>query len=325
MLKVLYLPLNDADGVQQGTYDAWTNAGVNLQICDFHRVWLKTKNKNEVSQDFLEKVRDFQPHLIHMQLQFTGLIEPNIIEQARKICPGVVITNWSGDVRANAIKEFIKIARVVDHALISSTGQLDIYRAAGCHNIKYWQIGYDPNYSFPMNKTEFNYDVSFIGNNYGKTFPDGHLRSECANVLHNAFGKRFGLFGGGYHSVAWGAKPCSPREGNAIYNNSICAFSVSNFNNISHYFSDRLLYCLASGRPTISWHFPGIESYFIEGSEIFVAHSPSQIVDIVRYCKAHPDIATQVGINGHKKALKEHTFTSRILELLQMTNLIHLV
>ncbi len=325
MLKVLYLPLNDADGVQQGMYDAWNNVGVQLQICDFHRIWLRTKNKGEVARDFLEKVKSFQPHLIHMQLQFTGLIEPQIIEQARASCPGVVITNWSGDVRAGAIKEFIKIANVIDHALISSTGQLEMYRQAGCHNIKYWQIGYDPNYSFPMNKTEFDYDISFIGNNYGRNFPDGHLRVECANVLHSNFGKRFGLFGSGYHSAAWGAKVCSPRDCNAIYNNSICTFSLSNFNSIGHYFSDRLLYCLAAGRPTISWHFPGIESYFVEGSEIFVAHSAAQVVDIVRYCKANPDIATQVGINGHKRAYKEHTYSSRILELLQITNLIHLV
>lgn len=325
MLKVLYLPLNSAEGVQQGTYDAWHNAGVNLKICDFHRVWLQTKNKGEVSRDFLEKVREFQPHLIHMQLQFTGLIEPRVLEQARQLCPGVVITNWSGDVRAGAIKEFTKIAHVIDHALISSTGQLDMYRQAGCPNIKYWQIGYDPNYSFPMYKTEFDYDISFIGNNYGKTFPDGQLRVECANVLHNNFGKKFGLFGGGYRAPAWGAKVCDPRDGNAIYNNSVCAFSLSNFNNIGHYFSDRLLYCMASGRPTISWYFPGIESYFIEGSEIFVARNAAQVVDIVKYCKAHPDVATQVGINGYRRVLKEHTFTSRILELLQITNLAHLV
>ena len=116
-----------------------------------------------------------------------------------------------------------------------------------------------------------------------------------------------------------------PSGANQVYNESICALSVSNFNNISHYFSDRLLYCLASGRPTITWHFPGIESYFVEGQEIFVARSVGDIVDIVNYCKANPDIANQVGKNGYLKALKEHTFTSRIIELLHMTNLIHLV
>lgn len=325
MLKVLYLPLNDADSVQQGMYDAWNNVGVQLQICDFYREWLRTKNKVSVEQDFLDKVRDFQPNLIHMQLQFTGLLNPSVLDRARQLCPGVVITNWSGDVRDSAIRDFVKMSPALDHALISSTGQLDMYRNAGCKNIKYWQIGYDPNFNFPMNKTEFDYDVSFIGRNYGKVFPDSHIRVEAANALSNNFGKRFVLFGTGFGDPRYGHKACAPKDCNVIYNSSVCPLSISNFNSISHYFSDRLLGCLASGRPTISWHFPGIESYFVEGSEILVARSAQDIVDHVNYCKANPEAATQIGINGYNKVLKEHTFTSRVTELLQITNLTHLV
>ena len=325
VLKVLYLPLNTANDDQQGTYDAWHNAGVNLLICDFHRVWLKTKHKGEVARDFLEKVREFQPHLIHMQLQFTALLEPSTLDKARALCPNVVMTNWSGDVRAGAIREFVNIANHVDYPLISSTGQLEMYRQAGCKNIRYWQIGYDPKISFPMNKTQFDYDVSFVGNNYGRIFPDAHLRVDTANALYNNFGKRFGLFGTGYTSPQWGAKTCPYKATNEIYNNSMSTLSLSNFNDIAHYFSDRLLHCLASGRPTISWHFPGIEDYFVDGSEILVAKTVRQAVDFVAYCKAHPVEANQIGINGYNKVLKEHTFTSRILELLDITNLKHLL
>ena len=318
MLKVLYLPI----GAQTGTVDAWRKVGVELDVYDFHGVWDRTHSKGAVSQEFLNRVRAFQPHLIHMQLQFTGLIDAHIINEARKIAPGVVITNWSGDVRAGAIPNFTNVAAAVDHALISSTGQLDIYRNSGCPNVKYWQIGYDPKSSYPMYKTEFAYDVSFLGNNYGSTFPDGPLRYNVAAQLRTAFGARFGLFGSGYHPPA---PMIDPSEANKVYNNSICALSISNFNDVSHYFSDRLLYCMASGRPTITWHFPGVESYFIEGQEIFVARSTNDIIDIVNYCKGNPEIAAQVGINGYQRAVREHTFTSRIIELLHMTNLINLV
>lgn len=322
MLKVLYLPINDADNVQQGMYDAWANVGVELEICDFYRVWLRTKSKAAVAQDFLDKVRDFQPHLIHMQLQFTGLIDPPTLSKARHLCPNVVITNWSGDVRAHAIPDFVAVTNAIDYALISSTGQLDIYKQAGCNNIKYWQIGYDPKFSFPIGKTQFEYDVSFVGNNYGSIFPDGPLREKTAHTLTTVFGGRFGLFGAGY---APKAKSVAPRQTNEVYNNSLCTLSISNFNNISHYFSDRLLSCMASGRPTISWYFPGCESYFVEGSEIFIARNAQDVIDIVNYCKTNPEIATKVGINGYKRALREHTFTAKIIELLTMTKLIHLV
>lgn len=321
VLKVLYLPLNDADSVAQGMYDAWANVGVDLQICDFHRIWLQTKNKGAPAQDFLEKVRLFQPHLIHMQLQFTALIEPKTIEQARKSCPNVIITNWSGDIRNGAMKEFINVANYVDYPFISSTGQLEMYKQAGCKNVKYWQIGYDPKMYFPMKKTEFDYDISFTGNNYGKTFPDGHLRVECANALYNNFGKRFGLFGRGFSDSRFGARPCNYTDTNAIYNNSVSVLSLSNYNKVSHYFSDRLLHCLASGRPTISWYFPGIEDYFVGGSEIFIAKTAQDVVDITNLCKKNPDLANRVGEAGYQKVLKNHTYTSRVLELIDMVGL----
>lgn len=317
MLKVLYLPL----GPQQATEEAFRNVGCELQVCDFWGIWERTKNRDTVENDFLNKVRSFRPNLIHMQLQFTGMLNSNILDQARKASPGVVITNWSGDCRASPPQDFTRLGSTVDLSLISNTGQLEAYRNAGCKNIKYWQIGYDPKVNFPMNLNQFQYDAVFIGNNYGSMFPDGHIRTGAVSFCQGALSS-FAVFGSGYGG---NVRSCDIKQVNEIYNKAVCPISISNFNNISHYFSDRLLYCVASGRPTISWYFPGIESYFVDGSEIFYARSNKDIVDIVRYCKENPEIAKKVGINGHKRALQEHTFTSRILELLQMTNLAHLV
>lgn len=314
MLKVLYLPI----GSQPGMERAFREVGADLQVYDFYGVWERTRSQGNVNQEFLNKVKNFQPNLIHMQLQFTGLIGSNIIGEARRSCPGVVITNWSGDVRNTAIADFCNVAGAVDYSLISSTGQLDMYRAAGCHNVKYWQIGYDPVTFFPKNETNFRYDVSFLGNNYGNVFPDGEMRLSAVNSLRNYFGNRFGLFGNGY---APHAPSVDPGKGNDVYNSSLCTLSISNYNSVSHYFSDRLLAAMASGRPTISWHFPGYESYFVDRQDIFIARSAAEIIDIVNYCKTNPDIAKQVGVNGHQRVLKEHTFTSRVLELLHMTNL----
>lgn len=322
MLKVLYLPLNDQNSVQQATYDAFHEVGVNLEICDFYNVWLRTKNLKAVTDDFLNKVKSFQPNLIHMQLQFTGLIRPEIIRQARELCPNVVITNWSGDIRNKAIPDFVEVASVLDYALISSTGQLEMYKNAGCSNIRYWQIGYDPKVLYPLNKKNFKFDVSFIANHYGDTFPDGKIRHSVGLSLKKEFGSRFGLFGSGWEG---GVTTVEPKKMNEVYNDSICSLSISNFNSVSHYFSDRLLYCVAAGRPTIAWRFPGCDDYFIEGKEIFYAQSLEEIINIINFCKNNPDVATAVGVAGSKRVLKEHTFVSRIIELLQLTKLIHLV
>jgi spore maturation protein CgeB len=315
MLRVLYLPL----GEQSGTTQAFKRLGVDLNSYDFWSAWQHNSNKDVIANEFLQRVRTFKPQLIHMQLQFTGIIEPHTLNEARKICPGVIITNWSGDCRANVVSDFTKLTNSLDYSLMSSTGHLAMYRNAGCHNIRYWQIGYDPTIYRPLHYSKFQHDAVFAGNNYGNTFPDSMLRTNAISFL-SAKLPTFKAYGAGYPGNS-----IDPRQMNEVYNKTICPISISNFNNVGHYFSDRLLYCVASGRPTISWYFPGIESYFIEGSEIFIAKSNQDILDLVNYCKENPDVATQVGINGARRVAREHTYDSRIIELLTMTNLVHLV
>lgn len=321
MLKVLYLPLNDNNTVQQATYDAWHNAGVKLEIYDFNRIWLNSKRRESVNEGFLKAVRTFQPKLIHMQLQFSGLLSVEVLNEARKLSPGVVITNWTGDCRAHADGGFCKISNGCDYSLISSTGQLSLYQNSGCKNVKYWQIGYDPKLYHPKNYNSFKYDISFAANHYGN-FPASSLRSQVAHSLYTRYKEKFGLFGRNY-SVP--SKFIPMPQTNEVYNSSVCVLSISHFNDVAHYFSDRLLMCLASGRPVISWDFPNYDSYFVDGQDLFIAKSIEDIHSIIQFCKNNPDKALEVGKNGHRKVLMEHTFTSKILELINMLNLSHLL
>jgi len=318
MLKVLYLPINDLNGCQQGMYNAWNDIGVKLEICDFYRNFLRTSNKQYVNKDFLDKVASFQPDLIHMQLQFTNFIFQQSLVRAKQICPNVKITNWTGDIRNNAMVEFTSISPLIDHSFISSVGQLEMYRNAGCKNVDYWQIGYDPDICYPMWKDKFDYDITFAANYHGNIFPDVNIRSGAIAYLKKNLGARFGHFGSGYGNLT---SPLPFNQINEKYNSSICTLSISHYNDVSHYFSDRLLACLASGRPTISWRFPGCEDYFKDGEDLFLAHSFEDISRIIDYCRNNPDIANKVGKSGYEKVLKEHTYRARVEELLKKINL----
>ena len=321
MLKVLYLPLNDLDNAQTGMYNGWNNVGTHLEIYDFFKKWLLSKNKDAVRGGFLEAVKKFQPDLIHMQLQFTGLLDIGTLIQARQMCPNVKITNWTGDVRAYADKSFIEISKVIDYSLVSSTGQIELYQNSGCQNVAYWQVGYDPATLYPKFENNFLYDVTFIGNHYG-SFPESNSRYKATQILRQAFGERFGLFGLGYADKH--ARGVSPRQVNDIYNMSRCVLSINHFT-LSHYFSDRMLCCLASGRPTITHFFPGYDSYFTDGGDLFVAYNTDDMVNIVKHCIRNPEDANRVGMNGYRKALAEHTCTSKILELIDLVKLTHLL
>jgi len=314
MLKVLYLPIGD----QQGTVDGFLNLGCDLLVYDFW-TYSKTQNKNKTNEKFIEHVHKYNPDLIHMQLQLTDIITNDTLKQIRKIVPGVVITNWSGDIRSKPSKPFISTSNFVDFSLLSNVGQIEIYKKEGCKNVRYWQIGYDPKRYFPKNNKNFKYDVSFVGNVY-KEFPDAKLRLSAATVLKKKYGNRFGLFGYGYGNIK--TSSCSLYETNDVYNDSLCVLSISNFNDVSHYFSDRFLLCLASGRPLIAYRFPSCECYVGHMYNALIANQINDIIPIVEFCIKNIDEANKIGQNGHLTALMYHSFTSRIMELLTFTNLI---
>lgn len=328
MIKVLYLPLNVGDSIQKAMYDAWNSTPyVDMKVFDYLNFYYSDRNKKRVNQEFIKAVIDYQPDLVHMQLQMTGVIEPESIKVAKNsLKKKCIFTNWSGDVRNHAAPEMISVSSAVDYTLISSTGQIPLYEQAGAQNVKYWQIGYDQSRFYPLNKKEFKYDLIFAGNAYpASLFADSKKRTDMLLDLKRHYRDRFAIFGTGYgpeYNIGGGSiREAHPNEINSLYNDSRCILSISNYNDISHYFSDRLLLCLASGRPTISYRFPEYESYFSNNSDILIAHSTQDIIDLVEKCKLNSEFANIVGYNGAAKVRAEHTYKSRVIELLKMVGL----
>lgn len=322
MLKVLYLPLNTPGNAQTGMYDAWNNIGVKLHIYDFYMKFLEKNNSALVRKEFLTMIDNLKPDLAHMQLQLTEVLDFETLHKAKSISPSTIFINWMGDIRKDLSRDFLTLSPAIDYSFQSNVGQLEMYRKAGCKNCHYWQVGYDPKIFYPKNSS-LNYDVVFTGNMYDlDMFPDVRLRLEIARSLKKRFGTRAGIFGSGYPSDLGRVSRISPNELNDLYNSSLTVLSVSNFNDVSHYFSDRLLACIGSGRPTISYRFPGSESYFADKSDVLVSNSISETVQLVEWCINNPETANQIGKRGHIKVKNEHTFTSRVLELVTMTNLL---
>jgi glycosyltransferase involved in cell wall biosynthesis len=325
VIKVLYLPINSYDSAQTGMYDAWKEAGVSLEIFDFFVRWLDTKSADTVNSEFIQAVTKIQPDLVHMQLQLTGIIDPISIRKARLACKkNTIFINWSGDVRNNASPYIISISKEVDHTFVSSTGQIPLYQRAGCANLGYWQIGYDPKVFRPLDLPydKLAHKLSFAGNAYpAGTFADCALRQSMLLKLKKHFGNNFALFGSGYSKEYGPTTTVLGANLNAEWNKSHCILSISNYNDISHYFSDRLIASMASGRPVISYRFPSYETYFAHGSDILIAQNVDDMISMTEYCFANPEKAKQIGMAGYKKVCCEHTYRSRIIELLNRLGL----
>lgn len=325
MIKVQYVVLNYGSVIQDGMYDAIRQAGCELSVFDyFHEFAQNNSDALKTRQKLLTKTLSFHPNLLLLQIQHTTIIDRETIFEIKKQLPDMIVVNYTQDLRNYLPDTYRSIGTVSDYNLIPSTGQLEIYKQQ-INNVKYWQIGYNPALYYPENpsRTNFDFDVVFVANdNPNENYPGRHDRIQLIRTLRQNFGSRFGLFGSNWPADMGALYSADQRKlASEVYWKSVCCLSVSHYNDISHYFSDRLLMCLASGRPTVCYRFPNWESYFTHNSDLVIANSYEDVVLAVRKLKENVEYANFIGENGALKAFGEHTYASRFVELLGMVRL----
>ena len=322
--KVVFLPLNYGSVVQDGVYDAFREAGCQLEVFDYFTIYLNNKSHRRVRDRLIEVCKKFQPDLVHCQIQHTNIIDAKTLQEVKSKCPKAIITNWTGDVRNYVPPTFRRIASVADYNLISSTGQMDFFKRGLSRPVKYWQIGFNPKLYNPAAQppNRFDYDCCFTGHhNTKEKYPGAPTRVEMCQKMRNTFGNRFLLHGDNWPRHLRSKGSLNQRELMRVYQRSTAILSVSHYNDIAHYFSDRLLMCLASGRPTVALRFPKWESYFTDGCDLMIANDLDDMVQKVKYLKANPEHANFIGQQGAAKVMAEHTYLSRVNELLDMVGL----
>jgi len=312
-----------SDVVQQGVYDAFEEAGCALEVFDYFKKYHQTKNIQTTRQSLINIAKRFKPHLIHLQIQHTSIIDYKTIQRLKAENPRTIVTNWTGDVRNYVPPTYKKISEVADFNLISSTGQISMFENSLGKRVNYWQIGFNPKLYFPKNKGgQFKHDCVFIGHhNSRENYPGAAQRLKACTLLRRAFNDRFLLHGSHWPKSLRSRGALDQRKVNEAYSNSLCNISISHYNDLENYFSDRLLMCMASGRPTIALKFPGWQSFFADMGDIVIARSIDEIPNKVRMLVDNPDLANYIGQNGAAKVMAEHTYYSRIIELLEMVNL----
>ena len=323
-MKVMFLPLNYGDVRQNGVSDAFRAAGCNLKEFDYFKEHSANRNLKVVRAKLVTRVNDFKPDLLHVQIQHTNIIDHNTISLIKSQHPRLIVSNWTGDVRNYIPPTYKNIAKVADYNLISSTGQLPMFRKAIGNNVHYWQIGYDPKLYFPEAKERprFDADCIFIGHhNKREKYPGAATRINACSLLRREFGSRFKLFGANWPNELASSGSVDQKTVSSKYYSSLCSISISHYNDLSHYFSDRLLMALASGRPVISLRFPGWESYFTHMSDLIIVDDINQIPSMVRWCQKNPEHAAFIGKSGAAKVAAEHTYFNRVIELLEILKL----
>lgn len=323
MIRRVLMATINADHPQRGMTQAFRSTFPEVADFDYLRLARSGLSHGEVGRRFVEAAASFRPDWAWLQLQDMGTIAPSAIEEAKERCPRAVFTHWTGDVRREVGPYTAAVSRACHATFVSSVGQLPMYaRAAGEGRfVRYLQIAVDweedvlglPAWEPPFRVP----DVVFAGGHYGPMFPGTRDREEAVLALLGA-GVDVGVVGGGWPAGFPVAGSCHVKAQHHVYRRAKAVLSVSNFNDIELYYSDRQLIAMASGRPVLAKRVPGLEREFEDGRHLVMFDGPEDLVPKALSLLADPARQEAVGLAGREEVVRNHTWWSRLNEALPL-------
>jgi spore maturation protein CgeB len=313
-LNVLFLPIEFDDFKMDGFAKAFETLGCNVNYFSYFDFRIKNNDDKIFTRTkLLEIANYFKPDVFLIQTIDNDTIDSNTILDMKNSFPNCKFCSFTQDVRSYIPPDFIELSKVCEYNFSCSSGEYLKNLSKGIGKLAYYLgVGYNDTLYFPSKekKTHFASDVVFLGAcNQEAGWPGTKERMDAVFLLNKCFGNRFKIYGNGWPGIK-SEGYVSHRENNYIYQNSFCNLSISHYNDIENYFSDRLLRCLASGRPTISYRFPNWQNYFTDMSDIVIANTVAEIPDKINMLKNNPDLANFIGKNGAAKVFAEHSYVS---------------
>lgn len=84
---------------------------------------------------------------------------------------------------------------------------------------------------------------------------------------------------------------------------------------VGHGTNMRSFECAAYGIPQVADYRDGLAQYFKPDIQMLVSHTPAQMAEQVTYLLSHPDAAADMAQQARTRALGEHTYYHRLLDL----------
>lgn len=318
--RVLVAPLNYSHR-QDGQYQAFHEVFGSDAVHEFDYMDYVRRDKSP-DKKLISAVDKFVPDWIWLQLQNTEAIKPETLAEIRRRWPKCLVTHWMGDCRPQIAAYLADVCRETHGTLLSSVGQIGLYKAIGASRVAYCQIGLDPDADLrgtPSWDPPFHVpEVVFCGGYYGHVaeFQEGTAQRLATLVELTRAGLDVGVVGGGWPSEVRTMGACHVKKQHHVYKRAKVAIAVNHFNGIDRYYSDRLLIAMASGTPVVAWRVPGLEHEFTDKVDLVYATSPGDFVKKVKWLLAHPSEAAAIGRTGRDKVARDHTWVARVRQIL---------
>lgn len=273
-------------------------------------------------ESLYETICSLCPDLLILQCQGGGSLTVQEIETIRYLNPQVTIVNFNGDARIPVPDACIEIAKVCDLSLVVSTDLFKFYTQHGANRIAFWPKSYEYEFSNVYRSLDPKYQIAFMGTHYpASKFPGVLDRAAAVQSLHRA-GLPVAVYGGNWDRVGIKAiaRTDEQHEHNAeVYANSALALSISHYNELWGYSSDRLYLIGATGCPVLLKSFPGMyEQGFIDGETCIAWSDTNELVEKATYYLDHPRERELIGRRLKSLVTSRHSWDTRAHQLLDM-------
>jgi hypothetical protein len=302
MKKLLYLPLLYQGGNEQ--YDLYKAFSKVYEVAMIDH--LNEPHTNELLE---EKVRTFQPDIVHMQV--SDKIDLNMVKRLRNEFPGILWTQWTGDCRAEPLPLIVKFGQVIDATLLASgLGQKKLYEQRQVKNVRYLQHAVaDWQFIEPLPMSERK-GIVMIANNYDQHDPSGD-RLELAQKLSDTF-EDFIVYGSGWPDSIRHGDPIPWVEQGITMNKAFITVGTNGINTVPGYWSDRPYIALAAGSPHLTRAVPSCTLPLLEYNTL------DEAVHQIRTARIDPVSIESIMRLGQLGVMKHDTFDHRVMEYRQI-------
>lgn len=305
--KMLYLKM--------GTHNLNMSISLNTIFEVYEIDWLSYPN-NWVKLNW--EIRHFfdmhKPEIVFMHLQCGDVVNLDLLHYMSQ---SSITISWTGDVRHPIPEHYIATGKHINITLFTNYNDVVDAKNQGIE-ADFLQVGYDDNSFIPSNHNAYDRDIVFLGSNYNNIFPLSNQRFKMVEYLRNLYGKRFEVFGSGWHGYESGSIKCYEKEC-YTYQRSKIAINLSHFN-YSRYSSDRMFRLMGSGAFCLSHSYPDIEQDFKIGKDLDVWHNLDDLTKKIDYYLHNDHQRIEIAKTGCEHVRNNFTWLNFAKNLLHLTN-----
>lgn len=256
---------------------------------------MKQIGKESMNAEIIKVVRKERPDYVLLHT-YQEQVDLGTLDAINAL--GIKIIAWFSDDQWRFENYSKIIAKHVFCSVTTDKNSVEKYMRSGLNVIKsQWASNKD---YYQKTDSEFVYDVSFVGQNYGKRLENLlYLKGKGVPVV--VFGRGFGRY-------------LEFDEIIRIFNTSKInlSFSGSSRSDDIKQIKGRIFEVPMCGGFLLTEYVDGIEEYYEIGKEIECFESMAEAVEKISYYLRHNDKRIEIANNGYQRSLGEHTWIKRL-------------